>query len=168
MAAGEYVSVSSQRDAERADIDVERRELFAHPEAELQELTAIYQDRGLPAELAAQVAEALTERDALQAHVREELGLASERRAQPLQAAWASGLAFSAGVLPPVVGAVTVASARAAAIVVVTLIALAGLGAAGARLGGAPWLRATARVTLWGAIAMAITAGVGALVGAAV
>jgi vacuolar iron transporter family protein len=166
MAAGEFVSVSSQRDSERADLHLEARELREDPDGELQELTSIYQRRGLPAELARQVAAALTERDALAAHARDELGLEQRRRARPLQAAGASALAFSAGaVLPVLAVALTPASLRAPACVAVTVLALAALGAFGARLGGANQRRATVRVVGWGALAMAITAGIGALVG---
>jgi vacuolar iron transporter family protein len=169
MAAGEFVSVSSQRDSERADLHLEERELRDDPQGELRELTWIYQKRGVPSELAQQVAIALTERDALGAHARDELGLEQERRARPLQAAWASALAFSAGaVLPVVAVAVVPAAAREAVCVAITLLALAALGALGARLGGADPRRATARVVGWGALAMAVTAGIGALVGAAV
>jgi len=169
MAAGEFVSVSSQRDSERADLHLEERELRDDPEGELGELARIYERRGLSPELAQQVAVALTERDALAAHARDELGLQQERRARPLQASWASALAFSAGgVLPVIAVAVTPAAARASVCVAVTLLALAVLGALGARLGGGDQRRATARVVVWGALAMAITAGIGALVGAAV
>ena len=169
MAAGEFVSVSSQRDSERADLHLEERELRDDPEGELGELARIYEKRGVPPELAQQVAAALTERDALAAHARDELGLERERRARPLQAAWASALAFSAGaVLPVLAVAVTPAAERAVVCVAVTLVALAVLGALGARLGGGDPRRATARVVGWGAVAMAITAGIGALVGAAV
>jgi VIT1/CCC1 family predicted Fe2+/Mn2+ transporter len=169
MAAGEFVSVSSQRDSEQADLDLETRELRADPDGELRELTRIYEQRGVPPELAREVAVALTERDALAAHARDELGLEDERRAQPLQAAWASALSFSAGALLPVVAvAVVPASARAVVCVVVTVAALAALGSIGARLGGADPRRATMRVVGWGALAMAVTAGIGALVGAAV
>jgi len=169
MAAGEYVSVSSQRDSEQADLSLERRELRSNPEAELRELTAIYEHRGLPPELAVRVAETLTERDALQAHARDELGLTEERRARPFQAAWASALSFSAGAILPVlaVGAAP-ASIRIAVCVTITLIALAVLGYLGARLGGGRRLTATARVVVWGALAMAVTSGIGAIVGAAV
>lgn len=169
MAAGEYVSVSSQRDAERADLQLEERELRSDPEGELRELTAIYRKRGLPAELALQVAVALTERDALGAHARDELGLGQEHSARPLQAAWASAVAFSAGAALPVLAvAVVPASARAVACVAVTVLALALLGNLGARLGGAHPGRAMARVVGWGALAMAVTAGIGALVGTAI
>jgi VIT1/CCC1 family predicted Fe2+/Mn2+ transporter len=166
MAAGEYVSVSSQRDAERADLAVERRELHDDPTGELRELSLIYERRGLPAALASQVADALTANDALEAHARDELGLDEQRLARPLQAAVASALAFSVGaVLPLLAVAIAPASVRASAVVIVTLLALTGLGYLGARLGGAPRLPATVRVVVWGAIAMAITAGIGALVG---
>jgi VIT1/CCC1 family predicted Fe2+/Mn2+ transporter len=168
MAAGEYVSVSSQRDAEQADIRLEQRELRSDPPGELRELAEIYERRGLPPELAAEVAHALTSGDALQAHLRDELGLSEDRLARPLQAAWASALSFSTGAaLPLLAVALVPAGARIVATVAVTLIALGLLGDLGARLGGAPRRRATVRVVSWGAIAMAITAAIGALVGAA-
>jgi VIT1/CCC1 family predicted Fe2+/Mn2+ transporter len=166
MAAGEYVSVSSQRDVEAADLRLERRELAADPGGELHELAGIYERRGLPAALAREVAVALTDSDALAAHARDELGFDEQRRARPLQAAWASALAFSAGAILPLVAiGVAPASARAAVCVVATLVALALLGGIGARLGGAPRLPATIRVVVWGAVAMAVTAGIGAIVG---
>jgi VIT1/CCC1 family predicted Fe2+/Mn2+ transporter len=169
MAAGEFVSVSSQRDAELADLDLERRELGADPEGELAELARIYESRGLETKLAREVAVAMSERDALTAHARDELGLEEARRARPLQAAWASALAFSAGAVLPVVTVSAVPSgARVLVCAGVTVLALAGLGWVGARLGGAPPARPTARVVGWGVLAMAITAGIGALVGAAV
>ncbi|MFN8113445.1 MAG: VIT family protein [Solirubrobacterales bacterium] len=169
MAAGEYVSVSSQRDSEQADLSLERRELRADPEGELRELIAIYESRGLPPDLAGRVAAALTERDALGAHARDELGLSEERQAQPFQAAWASALSFSAGAILPVIAvAAAPASARIAICVAVTILALAILGYTGARLGGGHRLNATARVVVWGAVAMAVTSGIGAIVGAAV
>ncbi len=169
MAAGEYVSVSSQRDTEEADLRVEERELSEDPDGELRELTGIYESRGLPPDLAREVALTLSEGDLLKAHARDELGLDEERRARPLQAAGASALAFACGAALPLI-AVGVASGafRPIACVVVTLLALAVLGDLGARLGGAPRLRATIRVLFWGATAMAVTAGIGALVGAAV
>ena len=169
MAAGEYVSVSSQRDTELADLVVEERELREDPEGELGELATIYVGRGLPAELATQVAAALSEHDALAAHARDELGLDEERRAQPLQAAWTSALSFSVGAILPVL-AVGLAphAVRIVICVGVTLAALAALGYVGARLGGAHRGRAAARVLVWGSIAMAVTSGIGALVGAAV
>jgi VIT1/CCC1 family predicted Fe2+/Mn2+ transporter len=166
MAAGEYVSVSSQRDTERADIRLEERELAADPEGELRELAQIYEERGVPADLAREVAEALTERDALAAHARDELGLEEARSARPLQAAWASAVSFSAGAILPVLSVgLAPADARVAVCVVVTLIALALLGTTGARLGGAPRRPAAVRVVVWGVVAMAVTSGIGALVG---
>jgi VIT1/CCC1 family predicted Fe2+/Mn2+ transporter len=169
MAAGEYVSVSSQRDTEEADLRLEERELAQDPEGELAELAGIYERRGLAPELATQVATALSAHDALEAHARDELGLEEDRRARPLQAAGASALSFAAGAILPLVAiGVFGASIRIVACVVVTMLALAGLGALGARLGGAPELPAVARVAFWGAIAMAATSAIGALVGAAV
>ncbi|MEY2535704.1 MAG: vacuolar iron transporter family protein [bacterium] len=168
MAAGEYVSVSSQRDAERADLRLEQRELSNDPEGELRELSLIYERRGVPPDLAGEVALALSERDALAAHARDELGLAEHRLARPLQAAWASALSFAAGaILPLIAVAVTAAGLRVVVCVAVTLLALALLGSLGARLGGAPRRRATLRVVAWGAVAMAITSAIGALVGTA-
>ena len=168
MAAGEYVSVSSQRDTENADVLLEQRELARDPAGELRELTEIYHDRGLSPELARQVADALTARDPLAAHVRDELGMADARRARPLQAAGSSALAFASGAILPLLAAIIAAgSFRTPAIVIVSLIALAALGLTGARLGGANQARATVRVTAWGAIAMAVTYGIGALVGTA-
>ena len=169
MAAGEYVSVSSQRDTENADVQLEGRELERDPAGELRELTAIYETRGLPSELARQVAEHLTARDPLAAHIRDELGLEDDRRARPLQAAGSSALAFASGAIVPLLAAIIAGgSLRSLAIVIVTLIALAVLGLAGARLGGANQARATARVVIWGAVAMAVTYGIGALVGTAI
>jgi VIT1/CCC1 family predicted Fe2+/Mn2+ transporter len=166
MAAGEYVSVSSQRDAERADIRLEERELRRDPAGELRELAGLYEQRGLPPALATEVAVTLSRRGALAAHARDELGLDEQRRARPFQAAWTSALSFSAGaVLPLLAVAATPAPARVGATVVVTLTALGLLGDVGARLGGAPRRPATARVIAWGSVAMAITAGIGALVG---
>ncbi|MEA2156275.1 MAG: vacuolar iron transporter family protein [Solirubrobacteraceae bacterium] len=166
MAAGEYVSVSSQRDAEEADIRLEERGLQRDPEGELEELAGIYERRGLEPALAGEVALALSRRGALAAHARDELGLDQSHLARPLQAAWTSALSFSAGAaLPLIAVAVTPAPARAGATVAVTFAALALLGDLGARLGGAPRLRATIRVVVWGAVAMAVTAGIGAAVG---
>jgi VIT1/CCC1 family predicted Fe2+/Mn2+ transporter len=166
MAAGEYVSVSSQRDAERADMRLEERELRRDPPGELRELAGIYEQRGLSPELAGQVATALSRGGALRAHARDELGLDEARLARPFQAAWTSALSFSTGAaLPLLAVALTPASARGVATVGVTLIALAVLGDLGARLGGAPPRRAVVRVVAWGAVAMAVTAGIGALVG---
>jgi VIT1/CCC1 family predicted Fe2+/Mn2+ transporter len=166
MSAGEYVSVSSQRDAEQADIRLEQRSLLRDPEGELLELAAIYERRGLPRVLATEVAVTLSRGGALEAHARDELGLDALRLARPFQAAWASALAFSAGgALPLVAVAATPQAARVAVVVAVTLVALGLLGDLGARLGGAPRRRATLRVVAWGAGAMAITAAIGALVG---
>ncbi len=167
MAAGEYVSVSSQRDAELADLRLEERELRSHPDGELRELAGIYEQRGLPSTLAAEVAMTLSRQGALAAHARDELGFDAARMARPFQAAWTSALSFATGAaLPLVAVAVAPASARAGVTVAVTLVALGLLGDLGARLGGAPRRRATIRVVAWGAGAMAITAGIGALVGA--
>jgi vacuolar iron transporter family protein len=169
MAAGEYVSVSSQRDTENADLAVEARELASDPEGELAELAGIYERRGLSPALAAEVAEALSAEDALEAHARDELGLAEDRRARPLQAAGASALSFAVGaVLPPIAIGVFGSSIRVLACIVVTILALAGLGALGARLGGAPELPAVTRVVFWGAVAMGVTSATGALVGSIV
>jgi vacuolar iron transporter family protein len=166
MAAGEYVSVSSQRDAENADLRLEERELRENPTGELRELAAIYEDRGLEPPLATEVAEALTRRDALAAHARDELGLDEERLARPFQAAWASAASFSVGAIIPLLAVAGVpASARVVVAVGVTLIALWVLGYLGAWLGGAPPKPATIRVVVWGAMAMAVTSGIGALVG---
>jgi VIT1/CCC1 family predicted Fe2+/Mn2+ transporter len=168
MAAGEYVSVSSQRDTENADVRLEQLELVADPEGELRQLAEIYEGRGLPPDLAERVAEALTERDALGAHVRDELGLETEHRARPLQAAGSSAAAFSAGAALPLVAAAVGGGARTPAIVLVTVLALAALGTVGARLGGARVLPATVRVLTWGLLAMAATYGIGAAVGTAI
>lgn len=169
MAAGEYVSVSSQRDTENADLALEARELAEDPEGELAELAGIYERRGLSPALAANVAAELSSRDALEAHARDELGLADDRRARPLQAAGASALSFAVGaVLPLVAIGVFGSSIRVLACIAVTILALAGLGALGARLGGAPELPAVARVVFWGAVAMGVTSAIGALVGSVV
>jgi VIT1/CCC1 family predicted Fe2+/Mn2+ transporter len=166
MAAGEYVSVSSQRDTERADLDQERGELQAHPEGEKHELAAIYVNRGLSNELAHQVAEALMASDALGAHARDELGLHAAMLARPVQAALSSAAAFTAGALLPIIAFLLVPTpARTVAVVVTALLALVTLGIAGARAGGAPILRAAVRVSVGGGFAMAVTAGVGRLIG---
>ncbi len=166
MAAGEYVSVSSQADTERADLARETRELADDPDAELEELTQIYVARGVELPLARRVAEQMTAHDALGAHTRDELGLSEHVMARPIQAAWTSALTFTVGAAVPMV-LVLLAPGPATAIVVSvgSLICLAGLGAAGARIGGAPLLTPTLRVTFWGAFAMAATAAIGALVG---
>jgi VIT1/CCC1 family predicted Fe2+/Mn2+ transporter len=169
MAAGEYVSVSSQRDTEEADLRLEARELSEDPKGEHAELAGIYEGRGLPPELAAEVAAALMDHDALEAHARDELGLPEDRRARPLQAAGASALSFASGaVLPLLAIGLFGSSIRIVACVVVTILALAGLGTLGARLGGAPEIPALVRVVFWGVIAMGATAAIGALVGSAV
>jgi VIT1/CCC1 family predicted Fe2+/Mn2+ transporter len=169
MAAGEYVSVSSQRDAERADLRLEELELRRDPPGELRELAGVYEQRGLPPALASEVALTLSRRGALEAHARDELGLDEARLARPFQAAWTSALSFSAGAaLPLLAVAATPARARVVVAVAVTLTALALLGDLGARLGGAPRRAATVRVLAWGAVAMAITAGIGAIVGTVV
>jgi vacuolar iron transporter family protein len=169
MAAGEYVSVSSQRDTEDADLRLEARELADDPEGELAELTAIYEGRGLKSELALEVATELMAHDALEAHARDELGLPEDRRARPLQAAGASALSFAVGAILPLLAiGLFGSSARIAACVVVTILALAGLGGLGARLGGAPEVPAVLRVVFWGAVAMGATAAIGALVGSVV
>jgi len=168
MAAGEYVSVSSQRDTERADLARERAELASAPDAELEELTRLYVERGLDAELAATVASQLTAHDAFAAHARDELGLGEASLARPVQAAAASAAAFATGAVLPVLALLTTpAGARTAVIVVVALVGLAVLGGLGARAGGADWRRATARVVAGGGLAMLVTALVGRLVGAA-
>lgn len=166
MAAGEYVSVSSQADTERADLKRERQELAGDPEAELAELTGIYLQRGLDPELAARVAAQLTERDALGAHMRDELGISETTSARPVQAAFASAATFSAGAaLPLLVVLLVPASALLWVVGGSSLLFLALLGSLAAGAGGASVLTAAARVTFWGALAMVITAGVGALFG---
>lgn len=166
MAAGEYVSVSSQRDAERADLRLEQRELLEDPEGELRELAKIYERRGLRPALAAEVARALSLDDALLAHARDELGLEAHRQAQPFQAAWTSALSFAAGAaLPLAAVSITPSAPRVGATIIVTMLALGLLGNIGARLGGARRLPATLRVLGWGAGAMAITSAIGTLAG---
>jgi VIT1/CCC1 family predicted Fe2+/Mn2+ transporter len=169
MAAGEYVSVSSQRDTENADLRLEERELASDPEGELAELAGIYERRGLSPALAADVAAELSAHDALEAHARDELGLADDRRARPLQAAGASALSFATGaVLPLVAIGIFGSSIRVVVCIAVTMLALAGLGALGARLGGAPEVPAVVRVVFWGAVAIGVTSAIGALVGSVV
>ncbi len=168
MAVGEYVSVSSQGDAEKADIATEKAELEGAPQAELAELTSIYVKRGLPKELAAQVAQALTRKDALQAHLRDELGIEPHSRARPLQAAAASALSFAAfAVVPLVASLVSPVGVRVPVIAATSLVSLAALGAVGAKLGGAPMGRAAVRVAFGGALAMGLTAAIGRLFGVA-
>jgi VIT1/CCC1 family predicted Fe2+/Mn2+ transporter len=169
MAAGEYGSVSSQRDAELADLDKERRELEVTPEAELAELAAIYRGRGLSAPLALQVASELTAGDALEHHARDELGLDLANLARPVQAALVSASSFAVGGMVPVVIALLMSgSVRQWAIVTGSLLGLTALGALGARLGGASMARAATRMVVLGAVAMGVTAVVGHLVGGAV
>ncbi len=169
MAAGEFVSVSSQADTERADLERERGELAAEPEGELAELTGIYVKRGLDPALARQVAEQLTARDALGAHARDELGINAIYEARPVQAAFASAVAFAGGAALPLVVCALAPSARLPLSVGATSLAfLAALGAVSARMGGAPVAVATLRVTFWGAAAMIVTAAVGRLFGTVV
>ncbi len=169
MAIGEYSSVSSQRDAERADLHTEAHELATMPSAELAELTAIYEHRGLPRPLAREVAEALTDHDALTAHARDELGLDPEALARPLEAATVSAISFALGALVPLLVVLAASSgARVVAVVVAALVGLGALGALGARLGGAPPLRPALRVLVGGAAAMAVSSLVGRLFDVAV
>lgn len=169
MAAGEYISVQSQADTENADLARERRELEEEPEAELAELTAIYVGRGLDEPLARQVAEQLTARNALESHARDELGITETLMARPLQASMASAAAFAAGAVVPIIAAyVAPAKVVGVATSATTLVALAVLGSLAAYVGGANVVRGAVRVTFWGALAMAITALVGRLFGAAV
>ena len=166
MAAGEYISVSSQSDLEGADLRREAAELRDHPRQEREELAAIYRERGLSAELAGQVAEALTRHNALEAHARDELGISELTQSRPLRAALASGLSFLAGAALPVAVA---ALAPIATMVVVqygaTLVALVVLGIVAARTGGSPVGRAVLRICIWGTLAMAGTAAIGSLFG---
>jgi VIT1/CCC1 family predicted Fe2+/Mn2+ transporter len=167
MAAGEYVSVSSQSDTESADLARERHELATMPEHELAELAGIYVTRGLTPELAAQVAQQLTAADALGAHARDELGIHELTRARPIQAALSSAAAFAVGAAPPLVLVLAVPLSQITLVVMsVTLVLLVGLGAVAARLGGAPVMRGAVRVAFWGAVAMAATSLVGRLFGA--
>jgi len=166
MAAGEYVSVSSQADTERADLDRERKELAANPRHEHAELTDIYVGRGLDAGLASNVATQLMAHDALGAHARDELGISDILTAQPVQAALASAGTFSVGAaLPLLIVLLTPVSTLLWTVAGCSLLFLALLGSLAARAGGAPVMTAAARVTFWGALAMALTAGVGALFG---
>lgn len=166
MAAGEYVSVSSQSDTEAADLAREARELADRPDAEHAELSAIYVERGLDPELAGQVARQLMDSDALGAHARDELAINDLTTAKPLQAAVASAVTFSLGAALPLVTALAAPHALIVpAVVVASLLSLVVLGILGARAGGAPLGRAVGRVVFWGALAMAVTAGVGRLFG---
>lgn len=169
MAAGEYVSVSSQADTEKADLARERRELTEQPEAELEELTKIYVDRGVERDLARQVAHQMMAKDAFATHARDELGLTPHVVARPVQAAMTSAATFSVGAAFPLVIAM-LAPIRGLTwtVSIACLVGLAALGAIGARAGGSAILRPTLRVTFWGAVAMAATAAISAFVGRAV
>lgn len=166
MAAGEYVSVSSQADTERADLARERIELSENVDLEREELAQIYISRGVDPDLAGRVAQQLMAKDALAAHARDELGISDFTTARPVQAALTSAATFSVGAAMPLLMVVVSPAALLIPIVAAaSLVFLALLGAVGAKAGGAQVLRATARVTFWGALAMALTAGIGALVG---
>jgi VIT1/CCC1 family predicted Fe2+/Mn2+ transporter len=166
MAAGEYVSVSSQTDAEQADIARETKELAETPQAELEELTGIYVARGLDETLARQVAVQLTEKDALGAHVRDELGISETVVAHPIQAALVSAATFGVGAAVPLIVAILTPTAQISLVVALTtLVALAVLGGLGAMAGGAGVAKGAMRVTFWGALAMAATAAVGMIFG---
>jgi VIT1/CCC1 family predicted Fe2+/Mn2+ transporter len=169
MAAGEYVSVSSQTDAEQADLAREKKELAETPEAELEELTRIYEGRGLTRDLAEQVAVQLTERDALGSHARDELGISETVTAHPIQAALVSAMTFAVGAVVPLLVAMLAPPSQIVAFVAIaTLLSLAILGGLGATAGGAGILRGAVRVTFWGALAMAATALVGSIFGVTV
>ncbi|WP_395688886.1 VIT family protein [Caenimonas koreensis] len=169
MAAGEYVSVYSQADTEEADLARERAELAADPAAETRELTGIYVGRGLDHDLAAQVAEQLMKHDALGAHARDELGISEVHRARPVQAALSSAASFAAGAaMPLLVVVLAPAAGLIYSLFATSLVFLAALGAIAAQAGGANALVGAWRLTFWGALAMAVTAGVGALFGTAV
>ena len=169
MAAGEYVSVSSQSDTEKADLARERSELEKQPKVEKEELARIYQSRGVDRHTALAVAQQMMEHDPLMAHARDELGLSEVHAARPLQAALASAATFTTGAAAPLaIVAVSPVAILVPAVVLASLVCLATLGALGARAGGAPIAPSVLRVTFWGMLAMAVTAGVGRLFGAAV
>jgi len=169
MAAGEYVSVSSQADTEQADLARERRELAQDPESELDELAAIYRDRGLDEDLARQVAQQLSARDVLAAHARDELGITEALSARPIQAALTSAATFAVGAALPLVLVIAVPTSLAVPVVSAgSLVALAVLGAVAAGAGGAGRVRGALRVVVWSALAVLLTAVVGRLVGAPV
>lgn len=169
MAVGEYVSVSSQRDAEQADVGLETRELTTAPQAELRELAMIYVKRGLEEALAMKVAEQLSAHDRLGAHMRDELGIDQTSLSRPMQAAWVSAVSFAFfAVIPIAALLVAPPSMRIPMIATLCLVSLAALGALGGYLGGAPLGRASLRVTLGGALAMAVTALVGRILGVSV
>jgi VIT1/CCC1 family predicted Fe2+/Mn2+ transporter len=169
MAVGEYVSVSSQRDAERADIQRETQELTEQPKAELEELAMIYVKRGIEKDLAMKVAEQLSAHDRLGAHMHDELGIDQTSLARPMQAAWISAASFASFAVIPIMALVVApASLRIPVIAALSLVSLAALGAFGGHLGGAPLGRASLRVTLGGALAMAVTAVIGRILGVSV
>lgn len=169
MAAGEYVSVSSQSDTERADLARERGELISQPELERQELAGIYMQRGLEAKLAREVAEQLMAKDELAAHARDELGISETTTAKPIQAALASAVTFSAGAAAPLLVVPIAPLDRLIPVVImISIVCLAALGALGAKAGGAPVGRSVMRVAFWGILAMALTAGIGKMFGAVV
>ena len=169
MAAGEYVSVSSQGDAERSDVELEKRHLAADPEFELEELTQIYEERGLDRALAEQVAVQLTEHNALDTHLRDELGMTDAMAARPVQAAAASAASFATGAaLPLATVLVDRGDTLPFTVSAASLVFLAILGALGAWAGNAPMLRPVVRVTFWGAMAMAATIAIGSLLGTTV
>ena len=169
MAAGEYVSVSSQSDSERADLARERKELSEGPEFELDELTEIYVKRGVDRDLARQVAQQLMAKDALSTHAHDELGISEITTARPVQAALTSAISFSVGAaMPLLMVVVSPADALVPIVSAASLGFLAVLGAIGARVGGANVLRGTVRVIFWGALAMALTSGIGKLLGTVV
>lgn len=169
MAAGEYISVSSQADTEKADLEQERYELTHNAERELLELTRIYIARGLDHTLAHQVAVALTEHDALEAHARDEIGLTDLSTAKPIHASVASGLAFTAGAILPIIGILTLPTQSLVwSLASITLVGLILLGVISARLGGAPIIPATTRVVIWGVLAMLATSLIGRLFGVAI
>lgn len=169
MAAGEYVSVSSQSDTERADLARERAELSAQPDFEREELTRLYTKRGVQPDLAHQVADQLMAKDALGAHARDELGISEVTAARPIQAALTSAATFSVGAAMPLAMVLLMPrSLLVAGVSIASLVFLALLGGIGARAGGANIVRATGRVTFWGALAMALTAGIGAIFGTVV
>lgn len=169
MAAGEYVSVSSQSDTEQADLARERAELAGQPEFEREELTRLYTERGVEPDLARQVADQLMAKDALGAHARDELGISEVTAARPIQAALTSAATFSVGAAMPLAMVLLMPrSLLVAGVSIASLVFLALLGGIGARAGGANVIRATLRVTFWGALAMALTAGIGAIFGTVV
>lgn len=166
MAAGEYVSVSSQADTEKADLETERQALLDAPEAELEELAQIYMARGIKPDLARQVAAQLSEQDALAAHARDELGISEVMNAQPVQAALTSAASFAVGAGMPLAATIVAPDGQVLPIVAAaSLASLALLGGLSAKVGGADVIKAAARVTFWGVLAMAATAGIGAMFG---